>query len=749
MGTRSFTPFALFFTAVVACSDNVPDDPGARIYPAEGVIQGTVLYQGPHPCSFNGHIVGNAILLIFDQRNLPPPNGLAVLPSNFVDVTGDVLFANEPRYTGTDNVYCPKDHGFTDTITVSSPFAVSPMSAATYVIEGFFDYTGDFLPTFKFRELPERSDVAGGDIDTAAALEAINDNPDYSPSFIPVVVGTQETPAQYNPGGAMLPPGYIPPYDMPSQGYVASDVTVSLGSVLTNTRPYFYAYGLPYGNGMPYESTISSDGLTIDNKTPDQESDVPATGNTNAGTSADSTGAGGTDQADYLPILKIPQDIQTLSAPNVTDTSAPQQNVNLFEAVLPHLYLKFGVASDEVACAAPTQSLGATTNPCSSSGIPAGQNDPFNFQLSQGTPQGTFSVWQNAYFDPTTQQWNALQIPEGNNAPMLWPEVILSKLIDSNPASTPVAHIEDPASLTAQGAAGQPVVIMQGITLLGPAQMGPLGGMAQADTLYNTVAGEGSAQLIAAATGQTFDPFTSYNGTLFNYQTGQPTVFTQDHLTVALRPAVICFAHLFDDPPALDTRGTIVTPFSGGPTASSPQSTMPDNSIGPIVPTDILSNGDVDHRYQATGLVQNVQFGCLPKGRYAINVVYPNGQAWTVPNESGACSGTEGTTVYDGMSTGLTCTLKPRPVLYSQGNRAVVEVVDALNPNNCVNTNGPPASATFTATTIPQGTAAPAVPIACLPRCETVPCTTSVDTCTPVPDPNNGGAIAMVCLPPP
>jgi hypothetical protein len=757
MGTRSFTPLALFLTAVVACSDNVPDDPGARIYAASGVIQGTILYQGPHPCSFNGHIVGNAILLIFDQRNLPPPNGLAVLPSNFVDVTGDVLFGNEPRYTGTDAVYCPKDHGFTDTITVSAPFAVSPMSAATYVIEGFFDYTGDFLPTFKFRELPERNDIAGGDVDTADALKPINSgNPDYSPHFIPVVVGTQETPAQYNPGNATLPPGYIPPYDMPSQGYVAHDVTVSLGSVLTNTRPYFYAYGLPYGNGMPYESTISADGLTINNTTPDQESDVPWTTNTGAGTSADSSGP---DPADYVPILKIPQDIQTLSAPNVMDTSAPQQNVNLFEAVLPHLNLKFGVASDEAACAAPVP--GSTTNPCSSSGVPAGQNDPFNFQLTQGSSQGTFSVWQNAYFDPATQTWNPLQIPEGNNAPMLWPEVILSKLIDSNPSSTPVPHVEDPASLTAQGAAGQPVVIMQGITLLGPAQTSALGSPAQADTLYNTVSGEGSNQLFIAS-GISPGPFTPfdpscataspgpncYNGTLFNYQTGQPTVFTQDHLTVALRPAVICFAHLFDNPPALDTRGTIVTPFSGGPTASAPQSSMPDTAIGPIVPTDILSNGDVDHRYQVTNLVNGVQFGCLPKGRYAINVVYPNGQAWTVPNESGACSGTEGTTVYDGSPTGLTCTLKPRPVLYSQGNRAVVEVVDALDSKNCVNTNGPPASTTFTANTIPQGTPAPAVPVACLPRCETVPCTTTADTCTPVPDPNNGGAIAMVCLPP-
>ncbi|HEY5243360.1 MAG TPA: hypothetical protein VIJ22_17890, partial [Polyangiaceae bacterium] len=517
MGTRSFAPLALFITAAVACGD-VPDDPGGpggRIFAAAGVIQGTVLYQGPRPCSFDGHIVGNAILLVFDRRNLPPPNGLAVISSNFADVTGDVLFGNEPRYTGTDQPYCPAQHGFTDTITVSAPFAVSPMAAGSYVIQAFFDYTGDFLPTFKFRELPEQSDVGGGDVDTADALKPINNgNPDYSPHFLPVEIGTPQPISEANPNGLPLPPGYIPPYDMPSAGYVASNVTVSIGQVLTNTRPYFYPQGLPYGLG-----TVSTDGNTINNTTPQQSSDVPGTvGSAGIATSKDT-------DSNYLPILTIPQDILTLSAPNVMDISAPQANVNQFEAVLPHLHLKFGVAPAELPCAAPLP--GATGNPCSSMTPVAGQTDPFHFQLAQtATAQGTFSVWQNAYFDPGTQTWNALQIPEGNNAPMLWPEIILSKLIDSTPIdpNTGLPHPEDPASLTAQGAANLPVVIMQGITLLSAAQPGPLGGMGQPDTLYNTVAGEGPNQLIAAATGQPFDPFTSYNGTLFDYQTGQPTV---------------------------------------------------------------------------------------------------------------------------------------------------------------------------------------------------------------------------------
>ena len=62
-----------------------------------------------------------------------------------------------------------------------------------------------------------------------------------------------------------------------------------------------------------------------------------------------------------------------------------------------------------------------------------------------------------------------------------------------------------------------------------------------------------------------------------------------------------------------------------------------------------------------------------------INVVYPDGQAWTVPNEAGACSAVEGSTDW----TDLTCTIQPRPIVRLAGNRrAVVEAVAASNPAN-------------------------------------------------------------------
>ena len=74
--TPARLPATLVLAFVLACG-SVPTDPGPRIVPPAGVIRGTVVYRGPHPCSISGHIVGNAIVLVFDRRNPPPPNGLA------------------------------------------------------------------------------------------------------------------------------------------------------------------------------------------------------------------------------------------------------------------------------------------------------------------------------------------------------------------------------------------------------------------------------------------------------------------------------------------------------------------------------------------------------------------------------------------------------------------------------------------------------------------------------------------------
>ena len=77
--------------AALACGSIPTERPlpdGRGVVPA-GILRGTVIYSGPRPCSSNGHIVGAAILFVFDRRNPPPPNGLATIPVNFGVVTGD------------------------------------------------------------------------------------------------------------------------------------------------------------------------------------------------------------------------------------------------------------------------------------------------------------------------------------------------------------------------------------------------------------------------------------------------------------------------------------------------------------------------------------------------------------------------------------------------------------------------------------------------------------------------------------
>ena len=197
------------------------------------------------------------------------------------------------RATPGSDVYCPKDHGFTETIAASAPFTVSPVAGGSYILQSFYDYTGDFLPTFKIRQLPERGDVAGGDIDTAQALEEVNaGNPNFQPHFLEVDVGIPE-PLPLRAAGATA----VPVYDIPDNGYVAANVNVAVGAVLPTTRPYFYAQGFAVSLS-PDQSALSSSVV--------ESSEVDYDGG---------GGVAGTVEADphYVPILTIPQDIQALS----------------------------------------------------------------------------------------------------------------------------------------------------------------------------------------------------------------------------------------------------------------------------------------------------------------------------------------------------------------------------------------------------------------------------------------------------
>jgi hypothetical protein len=135
-----------------------------------------------------------------------------------------------------------------------------------------------------------------------------------------------------------------------------------------------------------------------------------------------------------------------------------------------------------------------------------------------------------------------------------------------------------------------------------------------------------------------------------------------DRVTALVRPSAICF-----DPRSIEKGGTLVTPYFTGKSPETPD--------GPEVP---LFDPNVLRAVQAKQ-IRNIRRGCLPAGKYGINLVYPSGQAWTVPNEMGACAPAEGT--WDTGVNPSSCAAKPRAVLRSQGPRAVLEIVAPTTPD--------------------------------------------------------------------
>ncbi len=541
----------LVVLAAVSCTD-VPIDDGrddSRLFPPRGVIRGTVTYAGPRPCSRNGHIVGSAIMLVFDRRNPPPPSGFATSPVNFVAVPGDVLFANEPRSVGPE-LFCPSG---TAKVTASAPFTIAPLDGGSYQLSAFFDRRGRFWPAFKFRNLPEAGDIGGGFVDVADAAENAA-NPNYRPVYLPISVGYEQ------PG---TPAGKIPDYAVTDRGYVADNIPVTLGSVIPFTRPYFH----------PVDDAGSG-------------SDVLG--------AATPTSANPTGDPLAVPILTMTEDAKILAVPG----NPTPQTLAAYQKSFRSVKLQWGVATNEV---------GPATDDA----------HPFNLQLSPLPPEGNGGLLVYGRGAP---------IPENPLVPDLWPQAAFVKLADD-----PLRGA-DPQSLVVQGTPGEsvvtgkpqrPMVFIQGITLLD-------------DSLARTLQGP--------------------------VPTVPTTAVLRDHVTVLVRPAATCF-----DPHNVAAGGLLVTPHFKAKSADP-------NEPGEKALFD--PKGLLKQK-----ALRGIKQGCLPKGRYAISLVYPTGQAWTVPNEMGGCALTEGPVAKEGAI--ATCVSKPRPVLLSQGARAVLEIVDAEDPAAC------------------------------------------------------------------
>jgi hypothetical protein len=668
---------------VTGCTQEVPVDTTGGNLPPAGVIRGTVTYTGPPPCVQNGHVVGNAVMLVFDAHNPPPPNGLGVTAANFGVVSGDVLFANLPR-PNSPNKICPPAGAAN--VEASGAYAISPMYAGQYVIQGFFDYTGDFFATFKFRQLPEATDVGGGylDINQAETLfqnpslppvgftaptdggtpqpvyptEQLQADPNYLPNFLPIAVGAPgPVPATSLHG--------IPTFTMPAEGYLADDVPVILAVSLPLSRPYFYP--------APGDQTVIAN--PVPGSTP--YTGVPLQTQTSYAASSDrpsapvKTAQNPSGNVDFIPVISFPQDFQVYAQPDpALLPSHPAQAptaVAEYQSTFPVVQLNAGLPLAE-------QQVGSDTTTTA---------NVFHMQLGLGNDGGAtggngglYSWWNNCDGLPGCDSQHDDFVPESPGTVFrMWPLVVFAKLNDLPSGHQPSSA--DPQSILAQGTdLTKPIVIIQGITL-------------NQDSLLATTS-------LASQLGLT-SPLTAPD-----YVNKSNLV---DHVSVLVRPSTICM-----DPRAPDQGGialatgpitTLPNGLGAGVTgAFSPtyQQIPGVGTTGPVIEASKLTNPQLATiiNHNAAGSTNGLVGGCLPTGRYQVNIVYPTGQAWTTPNETGSCAAAEGNTLFTKSGTSTTlpsgfpdplangCSaIQPRPVLYSQGTRAVIEITPATDPNNC------------------------------------------------------------------
>ena len=237
--SRSLIASALLVTLVGACTDPPIDE---DVFPPKGIMSGTVSYMGPLPCSKGGHVVGNAILTLFNENALPPPAGLGLSAHRLVVVPGDVLFAGVAHMipkSATGDLECPPEGV---NVQVSAPWVVGPVDAGVYQIRAFFDYDGDWHAAFKFANMVTKGDIAGGAI--ANITEALSGGP---VKYQGIEVGHR------GEDGSLF---------IPEDGYLAQNVAVLLAARVPINRPYFHVSEMRAGgdaNGVPPTIPLPTD----------------------------------------------------------------------------------------------------------------------------------------------------------------------------------------------------------------------------------------------------------------------------------------------------------------------------------------------------------------------------------------------------------------------------------------------------------------------------------------------------------
>lgn len=241
-------PLALALAALAAgassCTDIDVFLPSYQPGGPAGVLDGTVTYSGRLPCTEQQHIVGAAVLLVFDTRLLPPPEGLGTTATSLGVVAGEKLFGSlrsRLTFNADGKRWCPAANS--EPVTVSATWAVSPLTGGVFQVRGFYDLDGDFDPGFKIANLPTKGDIAGGAIENTAQVLA-----GAAPVYREITLGNQQSDGTFT---------------IPDTGSRVSGVAVTLGLPLPLERPIFYPKAVtdltPVKNTDPLAVKMPSD----------------------------------------------------------------------------------------------------------------------------------------------------------------------------------------------------------------------------------------------------------------------------------------------------------------------------------------------------------------------------------------------------------------------------------------------------------------------------------------------------------
>jgi hypothetical protein len=180
-----------------------------------------VSYTGPLPCTADDHVVGAAVLFVFNVQSLPPPDGLGKTPASVTIVGGDELFAGvrgQLTFNRDKKRWCPEPDA--PPITVSGTWIAAPIDAGVYQVRGFYDRDGNFDPSFTISNLPTKGDVAGGAIENAADALA-----GERPIYRQIALGAKKADGTR---------------EIPEIGARVGGISVNLGLSLPIDRPVFY-----------------------------------------------------------------------------------------------------------------------------------------------------------------------------------------------------------------------------------------------------------------------------------------------------------------------------------------------------------------------------------------------------------------------------------------------------------------------------------------------------------------------------